>query len=57
MTDFSSEETAILVRNIDMPVKQLLGYHSRAVLIEIENLISLDDRHLAWEPKQLERQP
>jgi glutamate 5-kinase len=46
MTDFSSNETEILVRNIEMPVKQLLGYHSRAVLIEIENLISLDDRHI-----------
>ena len=49
MSDFTSEETAILVRNIDMPVKQLLGYQSRAVLIEQENLISLDDRHLQWQ--------
>lgn len=52
MTDFSSEETAILVRNIDMPVKQLLGYHSRAVLVEQDNLISLDGRHILWEPQQ-----
>jgi len=51
MTDFSSEETAILVRNIDMPVKQLLGYQSRAILIEQENLISLDDRHLPWQQR------
>ncbi|MBU3993791.1 MAG: glutamate 5-kinase [Alphaproteobacteria bacterium] len=51
MTDFSSEETAILVRNLDIPVKQLIGYHSRAVLIELENLISLDDRHIPWQPK------
>ncbi len=51
MTDFSSEETAILVRNIDLPVKQLIGYHSRAVLIQVDNLISLDDRHILWEPK------
>ena len=51
MTDFSSEETGILVRNIAMPVKQLLGYHSRAVLIELNNLTSLDARHLPWEAK------
>jgi glutamate 5-kinase len=51
MTDFSSNETDILVRNIEMPVKQLLGYHSRAVLVEIENLISLDDRHIPWDPQ------
>ena len=48
MTDFSSDETDILVRNIEMPVKQLLGYHSHAVLIEVENLVSLDDRHIPW---------
>lgn len=54
MTDFSSEETAILVRNIDMPVKQLIGYHSRAVLIEIENLISLDGRHIPWQSRMAE---
>lgn len=48
MSDFSSEETAILVRNRDLPVRQLLGYHSRAVLIEQDNLISLDHRHIPW---------
>lgn len=51
MTDFSSQETEILVRNLDMPVKQLLGYHSRAVLVELQNLISLDDRHIPWDPQ------
>jgi glutamate 5-kinase len=49
MADFSSEETAILVRNPDLPAKQLLGYFTRAVLIEPENLINLEDRHLHWE--------
>ncbi|MFV0624507.1 glutamate 5-kinase [Sphingomonas sp. ac-8] len=49
MTDFGSEETAILVRNQEVPVKALLGYQSRGVLIESTNLIVLDDRHLQWE--------
>jgi glutamate 5-kinase len=49
MADFSSEETAILLRNPDLPAKQLLGYFTRAVLIEPENLINLDARHLQWE--------
>lgn len=49
LSDFTSEETAILVRNLDVPVRQLLGYHSRAVLIELNNLISLDERHLPWQ--------
>ncbi|RIV93352.1 glutamate 5-kinase [Aurantiacibacter xanthus] len=49
MSDFTSEETEILVRNLDIPVKQLLGYHSRAVLVEHTNLTTLDERHLPWE--------
>ena len=49
MSDFTSEETDILVRNLDIPVKQLLGYHSRAVLVELNNLTSLDERHIPWE--------
>jgi glutamate 5-kinase len=48
MSDFSSQETEIMVRNIDVPTKQLFGYHTRAVLIEQDNLVSLDDRHLPW---------
>ncbi len=51
MTDFASQETEILVRNIDVPTKQLLGYHTRAVLVESDNLVSLDDRHLPWDPE------
>ena len=49
MSDFSSEETAILVRNPDLPAKLLLGYFTRAVLIEPENLITLEERHLQWD--------
>lgn len=49
MTDFSSEETAILVRNLELTVKSLVGYQSRGVLIEKTNLIALDDRQIQWE--------
>ena len=51
MTDFTSEESAILVRNLDVPVKTLLGYQSRGVLIEKTNLITLDERQIPWEPR------
>lgn len=54
MTDFSSEESAILVRNLDVPVKTLLGYHSRGVLVEGHNLVTLDERQIPWEA-QLDR--
>ena len=53
MVDFSSEETEILVRNLEIPVKQLLGYHSRAVLVEKTNMISVDDRHISWDQSSL----
>ena len=49
MTDFTSEETEILVRNLEIPVDQLLGYQSRAVLVESNNMVRIDDRHLPWE--------
>lgn len=49
MTDFTSEETGILVRNHDVPVKALVGYHSRGVLIELTNLATLDERQIPWE--------
>lgn len=51
MTDFSSEETAVLLRNIELPVKALLGHQSRGVLIEASNLIVLDERQIPWEPQ------
>lgn len=49
MTDFTSPESEILVRNIDVPTKQLLGYHTRGVLVELDNLVTVDDRHIRWE--------
>lgn len=49
MADFSSDEAAILLRNPDISAQQLLGYFTRAVLIEPENLITLADRHLQWD--------
>lgn len=48
MSDFSSEETAILVRNPGLDAQQLLGYFTRATLIEPYNLINLEKRHLSW---------
>lgn len=49
MTDFSSEETSILVRNAALSVKSLIGHHSPGVLIEATNLIVLDERQIPWE--------
>lgn len=51
MTDFSSEQAEILTRNLDVPVKSLLGYQSRGVLIEKTNLATLDSRQIQWKPQ------
>lgn len=49
LSNFSAEETMVLVRNPDMPAKQLLGYQTYATIIGKDNLIKLEDRHLLWD--------
>lgn len=49
LSNFSAEETMVLVRNPSMPAKQLLGYQTHATIIGKENLIKLSDRHLLWD--------
>ncbi len=49
LSDFTSEEARILHRNQDIPAKQLLGYQSDAEIIRPENIVVIEDRHLAWE--------
>lgn len=49
LSDFTSEEANILMRNQDIPAHQLLGYQSDAEFIRPENMIMVDDRHLAWD--------
>ncbi len=53
LTDFNSEEAGILIRNLDIPARQLLGYQSDAEFIRPENMVVLEDRHLTWDaPEQ-----
>ncbi len=48
MTDFTSPVSEILVRNIDVPTMQLLGCNTRGVLVELDNLATVDDRLIPW---------
>ena len=48
LTDFTSEETRILVNNLDIPAETLLGYKSRAEIIRPNNIVVLETRHLLW---------
>lgn len=48
LSDFSSEECRIIVNNKHTPASELLGYQSDAELIRPENLVMVENRHLAW---------
>ena len=49
LSNFSSEETMLLARNLDDPTTKLLGYHTQATIISRDNLVVLDERHLPWD--------
>ncbi|MEO0872483.1 MAG: PUA domain-containing protein, partial [Pseudomonadota bacterium] len=49
LTDFNAEEARILMRNLELPARQLLGYQSDAEFIRPENMVIIEDRHLAWD--------
>ncbi|ALE17308.1 Glutamate 5-kinase / RNA-binding C-terminal domain PUA [Altererythrobacter epoxidivorans] len=49
LSDFTSEETAVMINNQDLPADQLLGYQTHAELIRPENLVVLENRHLTWD--------
>ena len=49
LSNFSSEETMLLARNLEEPTTKLLGYHTRATIISRDNLVVLDERHLPWD--------
>lgn len=49
LTNFSSEETMALARNLEISAVQLLGYKTSGTLITAKNMIVLDDRHLPWD--------
>jgi glutamate 5-kinase len=53
LSDFTSEETRVLIVNPDLPAQQLLGYRTRAQLIRPDNLILLEERHLPWDAPAL----
>jgi glutamate 5-kinase len=53
LSDFTSEETRVLIVNPDLPAQQLLGYQTRAQLIRSDNLIMLEERHLPWDAPEM----
>ncbi len=49
LSDFNSEEARILIRNLDLSSDQLLGYKSDAHFVRPENMVVIENRHLAWD--------
>ena len=46
LTNFSSEETMLLARNLDMPVEDVIGYKTKSDVIGAENILILQENHL-----------
>ncbi|MGZ9810524.1 glutamate 5-kinase [Pseudoroseicyclus sp. H15] len=46
LTNFSSEETMLMARNLDMSVEDVIGYKTKSDVVGHENLMILEDRHL-----------
>lgn len=54
LTDFTSEETRVLINNPDLPADQLLGYQTHAEIIRANNLVPLEEHHLTWDAPAVE---
>jgi glutamate 5-kinase len=46
LTNFSSDETMLMARHLDMAVEDLIGYKTRSDVIGIENILVLEENHL-----------
>ena len=49
LTNFSSEETMLMARNLDKAVEDVIGYKTKSNVIGAENLLILEDRHLPFD--------
>jgi glutamate 5-kinase len=49
LSNFSSDEAALIASNPDKPVKELLGYQAEMTLVNRKNLVILEDHHLPWD--------
>ncbi len=49
LTNFSSDETMVLARNPGQDVQGLLGYQARPEIINRDNMVILEDKHILWD--------
>lgn len=50
LSNFSARDALLLARNADVSPSQLLGYEVARTLMNANNLVVLQDRHLTWDP-------
>jgi glutamate 5-kinase len=46
LTNFSSEETMLMARHVDMPVEDVIGYKTKSDVVGAENILVLKEHHL-----------
>lgn len=49
MSNFSSDETALIADRLEESVEDLLGYKASSRIISTNNLVMLEEHHLNWE--------
>jgi glutamate 5-kinase len=49
LSNFSSEEAALIAANPKTSIRELLGYQTESTLVNRKNLVILEDHHLPWE--------
>jgi glutamate 5-kinase len=52
LSNFSSDEAALIASNPDRDIRELLGYQAEATLVNRRNLVILEDHHLPWDEPQ-----
>jgi len=55
LTNFSSEETMLMARHIDMPVEDVIGYKTKSDVIAAENMLILEENHLTLDAPEHEQ--
>tara|TARA_R110002096_G_scaffold44524_9_gene119877 strand:- start:33295 stop:34461 length:1167 start_codon:yes stop_codon:yes gene_type:complete len=49
LTNFSSDETMLMARHLEMKVEELIGYKTTSDILAIENMMVLEENHLPLE--------
>ncbi|WP_439102727.1 glutamate 5-kinase [Congregibacter sp.] len=49
LSNFSSDEAALIALNPDREIRDLLGYKAEKTLVNRKNLVILEDHHLPWD--------